>query len=901
MKLQSMTLKNVVGAVGVLLLFLLLAGCKSKDSGAESASWEKRSLPSGTSGSMIEQLATDLKTAGYAETLIANVVDYASAQVKADGTESTTDYGLMLASIQTGSASALGLSSSGLSTDDEKTAAIGTVSGSLAATLSSSTASASQSGQSQRSVSGEASAPNYAYSVTVDASTDYSSYMETLMTAAIGTMDEAGVSNVAIQANSGTVVTSVMTKLSGTTVSSEFLAAAMGGITAGAIAGVDDGGVGSSDAATVSETLLSSVMGKVSAFGFTSTHLENAMEKLASKAVSALGKSGVSSDSASAAAQTLMQTMVTKLTTAGVASTDLSTVMQKVSEQGVANLANAGVPSADRTTAVESLVSAISAKVKAAGVSDSDLSTVMAAIAQGAVSGTGSLGFSDADKQTAIANASSGALAGLKTAGYSTTQISNVSGSVTTGATKGLTRAGVSTADQSTFAARIQTGAEAGLSKGGLSAAEISALSSTLQTAINSGLSTIGTSTLPGTSTSTNTSSSTTSSTSSSKAITAFSFTSALNSGAGIGSDVTGVIGTTEIKLALPAGATVTALKATFTQTGATVTVGGLTQTSGTTANNFTSPVTYRVTAADGTTKDYSITIITRNPVPDTGQTTCWDGAGTTIPCPAASNALAQDGSYNTANQPSYTDNGNGTVTDNVTGLVWQKGSSGTSYAWTNALTYCSGNAASLAGTGWRLPNKTELSWIVKNKGSAPLISPTFTGTVSNHYWSSAASALNSANAWYVQFSVGVVNSVSKTNSGGYFRCVRGVAVPTQVPFIDYGNQTVHDVSTGLVWDQRETATMTWTDALSYCEALNHAGQTDWRLPNRNELESLVDNTKTTAPTINTTYFPSAGSGYYWSSTTDALSSALAWDVDFGHGNVSSNYQASILFVRCVR
>ncbi|OGG99118.1 MAG: hypothetical protein A2600_04915 [Candidatus Lambdaproteobacteria bacterium RIFOXYD1_FULL_56_27] len=857
-------------------LGLGLSGCKQAKLNSDDKGEPTRTefLPAGTAGSLIEHLASDLRTTGYSQALSNNVVDYATAQVKADGTGSTTDYGAMLASIQTGSASAVAQSSSSLSTDDEKTTAIGVISGSLAATLSDGTSSASYLGN----LMGADSRPNNAFTVTVDASSDYSSYLETLMTATIGTMDEAGMSNAAIQANSGTLVEAVMTKLSrrGTTASPEFLAAALGGITAGAIAGIDDSGVGSSDAATVSETLLSSVMGKVSAFGFTSTHLENTMEKLASKAVSALGKSGVPSASASAAAQSLMQTMVTKLTTAGVSSSNFSTVMQKVSEQGVANLGNAGVPAADRTTAVESLVSAISAKVKAAGVSDSDLSTVMAAIAQGAVSGTGSLGLSDADKQTAIANASSGALAGLKTAGYSTTQISNVSGSVTTGATKGLTRAGVSSADQSTFAARIQTGAEAGLSKAGLSSAEVSALSATLQTGINSGLATIGSNTLPGTSTSTSSNTGTTTNTSPSsakaftafsftsatnsglssnvtglisgggnisltvpygttvtalkasftttgssvtvggtaqtsgvttqdftspvtykvtaadgtsqnytvtvtvasntaKAITAFSFTSALNSGAGITADVTATISGTRIYAMVPMGATVTALKPSFTTSGASVTVSGVTQTSGSTASNFTNPLTYRVTAADGSTQDYSVKVNVRTSlkgIPDTGQTTCWDGAGSVIACPTAGSALAQDGSYNTTYQPSYTDNGNGTVTDNVTGLVWQKASTGTSYTWANALTYCSGNTAALAGTGWRLPTKMELSWIVRNEGAAPTINTTFTGTVSGNYWSSTTYALNSTFAWVVYFYSGDVDGSGKS-SGSYVRCVR--------------------------------------------------------------------------------------------------------------------------------
>ncbi len=87
---------------------------------------------------------------------------------------------------------------------------------------------------------------------------------------------------------------------------------------------------------------------------------------------------------------------------------------------------------------------------------------------------------------------------------------------------------------------------------------------------------------------------------SSAKAITAFSFSSG-----------TGVINETNhtITVNVPYGTSVTALVPTFTTTGTGVTVSGTTQTSGTTSQNFTSPVTYRVTAQNGTTQDYVVTV----------------------------------------------------------------------------------------------------------------------------------------------------------------------------------------------------------------------------------------------------------------------------------------------------
>lgn len=62
----------------------------------------------------------------------------------------------------------------------------------------------------------------------------------------------------------------------------------------------------------------------------------------------------------------------------------------------------------------------------------------------------------------------------------------------------------------------------------------------------------------------------------------------------------------------------------------------------------------------------------TTMPVPDTGQTTCYDAAGTVIDCPSPGEPFhGQDGNY-TINAPSYTDLGNGVVLDNVTGLHWE-------------------------------------------------------------------------------------------------------------------------------------------------------------------------------------------------------------------------------------
>jgi hypothetical protein len=107
--------------------------------------------------------------------------------------------------------------------------------------------------------------------------------------------------------------------------------------------------------------------------------------------------------------------------------------------------------------------------------------------------------------------------------------------------------------------------------------------------------------------------------------------------------------------------------------------------------------------------------------------------------------------------------------------------------------------------------------------------------------------------------------------------------------FTDNGNSTITDSRTGLVWQQQDDATTrTWETAITYCEGLALAGQSDWRLPNIKELRTIVDNAKN-SPAINTTYFPNTQSSNYWSSSTDALYTGLyAWTVTFYDGAVTA-------------
>ena len=132
---------------------------------------------------------------------------------------------------------------------------------------------------------------------------------------------------------------------------------------------------------------------------------------------------------------------------------------------------------------------------------------------------------------------------------------------------------------------------------------------------------------------------------------------------------------------------------------------------------------------------------------------------------------------------PSYTNNGDGTTTDNVTGLVWVSNSGAVAYTWANALSYCTATSAGnmnygsgYAGkTDWRLPNVRELMSIVDyGAANAPYINTTaFPSTQSSGYWTSTTYSMPTTAAWSVSFNSGTVVGYNKTGSL-YVRCVRG-------------------------------------------------------------------------------------------------------------------------------
>jgi len=160
-----------------------------------------------------------------------------------------------------------------------------------------------------------------------------------------------------------------------------------------------------------------------------------------------------------------------------------------------------------------------------------------------------------------------------------------------------------------------------------------------------------------------------------------------------------------------------------------------------------------------------------------TGQRACYglgENQGWVEVLCAEASCAGQDGRYATGcpSEGRFTNNGDGTVTDHCTGLMWQKGSGndGNPLNWCNALAYCEN--LSLAGhDDYRLPNVRELQSIVDYGRVNPSIDPVF-GAFSSGYWSSTSSADSPDVAWDVQFYDG---DVGLDNGKGFHYYVRAV------------------------------------------------------------------------------------------------------------------------------
>jgi uncharacterized protein DUF1566/centrosomal CEP192-like protein len=293
----------------------------------------------------------------------------------------------------------------------------------------------------------------------------------------------------------------------------------------------------------------------------------------------------------------------------------------------------------------------------------------------------------------------------------------------------------------------------------------------------------------------------------------------------------------------------------------------------------------------------------------------------------------------------------NGAVTDNLTGLIWlQNANCFGSKKWADALSsannlengMCSLSDNSTAGQ-WRLPTRLELESLLDISNIEPALpsghpfSDVQSTLVNTVYWSSSTHAANSMYAWGVWMDHGYVygSILDKNDFNNVWPVRNGMGVNANVPmtgqvtaygtrddgasqpgvpwpaprFTDNSNGTATDNLTGLIWLKdanctetvggiaKETGTLSWADALTwsnslasgYCGLSDASVASDWRLPNRKELQSLVDSSKTNPPLPDGHPFSNIQSNYYATSSywNNPISSQSGyWHIKMGDGHI---------------
>lgn len=286
--------------------------------------------------------------------------------------------------------------------------------------------------------------------------------------------------------------------------------------------------------------------------------------------------------------------------------------------------------------------------------------------------------------------------------------------------------------------------------------------------------------------------------------------------------------------------------------------------------------------------------------LPDTGQTSCYDNGGLLAECPSpGEDFYGQDGNFDYY-PPSYTDNGDNTVTDDRTNLVWEKNTDNQLYSWEEAGNYCDG--LDLGGAqDWRRPSQWELETLIIYDGSSPAYDPVFTNAKTDAYWTSQVEITTpTLQAWALE---GPWTGFYEQLSTLFVRCVRSGPMG-HGNFTDNGDGTVSDSDTGLVW-QQETVDeeRTWQQALAYCNDLVLDGKTDWRLPNQRELNTTLNLNATDPGTGALSFTPlQTIADVYWSSSTQSSSGSQAWIISFQTGESGTALKTDPqAYARCVR
>jgi hypothetical protein len=255
---------------------------------------------------------------------------------------------------------------------------------------------------------------------------------------------------------------------------------------------------------------------------------------------------------------------------------------------------------------------------------------------------------------------------------------------------------------------------------------------------------------------------------------------------------------------------------------------------------------------------------------------------------------------------PRFTDNGDDTMTDNLTGLMWDKiANRFGARTWTEALTDVT-DLVIESYDDWRLPNVVELRSLINfgySDSSTWLISEDFSGVQSDDYWTSTNDTVGASlvvfmnngkvsgfgntitsYVWAVRDGQPGIISLPKTGqtvsyaTGDDGELQKGANWPSP-RFVDNGFGILTDTLTGLMWEKAPSGTIrrNWAGALEYASSITFGGYNDWRIPNINERLSLTNYLVSDYTSwLSSQGFVSGAGGYRWTSTRYAGGTAWA-------------------------
>ncbi len=315
-------------------------------------------------------------------------------------------------------------------------------------------------------------------------------------------------------------------------------------------------------------------------------------------------------------------------------------------------------------------------------------------------------------------------------------------------------------------------------------------------------------------------------------------------------------------------------------------------------------------------------------PIVDTDVSTFFD-ENSIISTPSPGDPFYGQDAQHDGNQPSYTNNGDNTITDNITALMWQSspdhnGDNNGTIDINDKLTWAEIqaqvtflNSSNYAGySDWRIPTIKELYSLTNWNGTDPSgvmnnstngLIPYLDDSYFDFAWGDTDGGERLIDVQYASsnlyndldclsdellfgfnFADGRIKGYALDLNGSdktfSLICVRGNTSYGINDFVDNGDQTVTDNATGLMWAKDDSQLgMNWEDALAWAEtqnAANYNGYSDWRVPNPKELHSIFDYSRspgsTNSAAINSIFNISSITNeagdtdwpYFWSSTT---------------------------------